>query len=76
MSENVGASTSRNPEDLHGLYSDNFNFLPLIKKRDLDTYNGRNDTKVYCDDMNCSHLAQNRVKNGNDHSIPIHEGIF
>jgi hypothetical protein len=24
MSENVGASTSRNPKGLHGLYRDNF----------------------------------------------------
>jgi hypothetical protein len=24
MSENVGASTSRNPKGLHGLYGDNF----------------------------------------------------
>jgi hypothetical protein len=28
MSETVGASTSRNPKGLHGLYSDNF-ILPL-----------------------------------------------
>jgi hypothetical protein len=28
MSENVGASTSRNPKGLHGLYRDNFT-LPL-----------------------------------------------
>jgi hypothetical protein len=27
MSENVGASTSRNPKGLHGLYGDNFTFL-------------------------------------------------
>jgi hypothetical protein len=27
MSENVGASTSRNPKDLHGLYRDNFTFI-------------------------------------------------
>jgi hypothetical protein len=26
MFENVGASTSRNPKGLHGLYRDNFNF--------------------------------------------------
>jgi hypothetical protein len=40
MSENVGASTSRNPKGLHGLYRDNFtlphnnsiyNFSPLFK---------------------------------------------
>jgi hypothetical protein len=30
MSENVGASTSRNPKGLHGLYRENFT-LPLIK---------------------------------------------
>jgi hypothetical protein len=27
MSENVGASTSRNPKGLHGLYRDNFTFF-------------------------------------------------
>jgi hypothetical protein len=27
MSENVGASTSRNPKGLHGLYTDNFTLL-------------------------------------------------
>jgi hypothetical protein len=26
MSENVGASTSRNPKSLHGLYRENFTF--------------------------------------------------
>jgi hypothetical protein len=26
MSENVGASTSRNPKDFHGLYRNNFTF--------------------------------------------------
>jgi hypothetical protein len=26
MSETVGASTSRNPKDLHGLYRENFSF--------------------------------------------------
>jgi hypothetical protein len=33
LSENVGASTSRNPKGLHGLYGDNFTFLlcPDIK---------------------------------------------
>jgi hypothetical protein len=32
MSENVGASTFRNPKDLHGLYWDNFTFtLPQRK---------------------------------------------
>jgi hypothetical protein len=30
MSENVGASTSRNPKDLHGLYGDNFTFITDI----------------------------------------------
>jgi hypothetical protein len=35
MSENVGASTSRNPKGLHGLYRDNFTFLPyrITEKR-------------------------------------------
>jgi hypothetical protein len=27
MSENVGASTSRNPKGLHGMYRDNFTLL-------------------------------------------------
>jgi hypothetical protein len=31
MSENVGASTSRNPKGLHGLYRDNFT-LPYLSK--------------------------------------------
>jgi hypothetical protein len=31
MSENVGASTSRNPEGLHSLYRDNFT-LPYLGK--------------------------------------------
>jgi hypothetical protein len=36
MSENVGASTSRNPKGLHGLYGDNFTFtLPLCYNRFL-----------------------------------------
>jgi hypothetical protein len=30
MSENVGASTSRNPKGLHGLYRDNFTFFYFI----------------------------------------------
>jgi hypothetical protein len=30
MSENVGASTSRNPKGLHGLYRDNFTFIIII----------------------------------------------
>jgi hypothetical protein len=29
MSENVGASTSRNPKGLHGLYGDNFTFTAM-----------------------------------------------
>jgi hypothetical protein len=33
MSENVGASTSRNPKGLHGLYKDKFTFtLPVINQ--------------------------------------------
>jgi hypothetical protein len=38
MSENVGASTSRNPKGLHGLYRDNFTFtfyLPGLELRPL-----------------------------------------
>jgi hypothetical protein len=31
MSENVGASTSRNPKGLHGLYRDNFTFLFYVQ---------------------------------------------
>jgi hypothetical protein len=31
MSENMGASTSRNPKDLHGLYRDNFAFTYMNK---------------------------------------------
>jgi hypothetical protein len=31
MSENVGASTSRNPKGLHGLYGDNFTFYPNMQ---------------------------------------------
>jgi hypothetical protein len=30
MSENVGASTSRNPKGLHGLYGDSFTFIPSV----------------------------------------------
>jgi hypothetical protein len=30
MSENVGASISRNPKGLHGLYGDNFTFFYLL----------------------------------------------
>jgi hypothetical protein len=33
MSENVGASTSRNPKGLHGLYKDNFYLLTLSWKK-------------------------------------------
>jgi hypothetical protein len=32
MSENVGASTSRNPKGLHGLYGDNFNLKKKLSK--------------------------------------------
>jgi hypothetical protein len=31
MSENVGASASRNPRDLHGLYREKFTFLQISK---------------------------------------------
>jgi hypothetical protein len=30
MSENVGASTSRNPKGFHGLYRDNFTFTNIF----------------------------------------------
>jgi hypothetical protein len=30
MSENVGASTSRNPKGLRGLYGDNFTFTQFV----------------------------------------------
>jgi hypothetical protein len=33
MSENVGASTSRNSEGLFGLYRDNFTFTVEFKKK-------------------------------------------
>jgi hypothetical protein len=29
MAENVGASTSRNPKGLHGLYRDKFTFIAV-----------------------------------------------
>jgi hypothetical protein len=32
MSENVGASISRNPKGLHGLYRDNFTFYAAENK--------------------------------------------
>jgi hypothetical protein len=36
-SENVGASTSRNPKGLHGLYGDNFILnMPVLSIVDLD----------------------------------------
>jgi hypothetical protein len=35
MSENVGASTSRNPKGLHGLYADNFTLPYLGNERIL-----------------------------------------
>jgi hypothetical protein len=41
MSENVGASTSRNPKGLHGLYGDNFNVNMLgvdLKDQMLQPY--------------------------------------
>jgi hypothetical protein len=31
MSKNVGASTSRNPKGLHGLYRDNFTFTTYLR---------------------------------------------
>jgi hypothetical protein len=31
MSENVGASTSRNPKGLHGLYRNSLTFFPFLK---------------------------------------------
>jgi hypothetical protein len=41
MSENVGASTSRNPKGLHGLYRDNFTLLNyVIKQHAMKTYGG------------------------------------
>jgi hypothetical protein len=30
MHENVGASTSRNPKGLHGLYTDSFTFIIIL----------------------------------------------
>jgi hypothetical protein len=34
MSENLGASTSRNPKGLHGLYRDNLTLLNTIRAKD------------------------------------------
>jgi hypothetical protein len=39
MSENVGASTSRNPKGLHGLYGDNFTFI-------IQTLDNKQDMKI------------------------------
>jgi hypothetical protein len=41
MSENVGASTSRNPKGLHGLYGDNFTFTYAMK-----TYVGKYSSTI------------------------------
>jgi hypothetical protein len=35
ISENVGASTSRNPKGLHGLYMDNVTFFSFLRIADL-----------------------------------------
>jgi hypothetical protein len=45
MSENVGASTSRNPKGLHGLYGDNFTFYSILSK--LDSF-GLNFVNLKC----------------------------
>jgi hypothetical protein len=56
MSENVGASTSRNPKDLYGLYRDNFTFAFInasIKERTKQCTNlqqhvdGPDDNRVW-----------------------------
>jgi hypothetical protein len=41
ISENVGASTSRNPKGLHGLYRDNFtsHVIKVIKDKDVPLFN-------------------------------------
>jgi hypothetical protein len=39
MSEYVGASTSRNPKDLHGLYRDNFTPLFKVSLQDIGLEN-------------------------------------
>jgi hypothetical protein len=39
MSENVGASTSRNPKGLHGLYGYNFKKKKKKKKTELQNPN-------------------------------------
>jgi hypothetical protein len=46
MSKNVGASTSRNPKGLHGLYGDNFTLFP----RDLSVWRLRVTSfdKLHC----------------------------
>jgi hypothetical protein len=38
MSENVGASASRNPKNLHVLFRDNITFLPFLKFYLWDLY--------------------------------------
>jgi hypothetical protein len=40
MSENVWASTSRNPKDLHGLYRDNFTFFFTFKIYEIRGFQG------------------------------------
>jgi hypothetical protein len=42
MSENVGASTSRNPKGLHGLYRDNFTFYLIMIFWHVDPLLGKN----------------------------------
>jgi hypothetical protein len=42
--ENVGASTSRNPKGLHGLYRDNFTFTQLY-----ETYRAEDHCLLVCD---------------------------
>jgi hypothetical protein len=43
MSQNVGASTSRNPKGLHGLYRDNFTFTfnIFVSKARIQAYEGK-----------------------------------
>jgi hypothetical protein len=44
MSENVGASTSRNPKGLHGLYGDNFTFTHERNKTNSGPHESKTGT--------------------------------
>jgi hypothetical protein len=46
MSENAGASTSRSPKGLHGLYRDSFTFLPYITELTLPHLDRRGEVLI------------------------------